>query len=82
MSVNVKGEVFLQNTEIALEELVAKLKAVTDARGGLDERIYRARRPPGRLRDGHEGDGADIGGGLPPRGAGDGGRAGLAALRA
>ena len=40
VSVNVKGEVFLQNTEIALEELVAKLKAVTDARGGLDERIY------------------------------------------
>ncbi len=40
VSVSVKGEVFLQNTEIALEELVAKLKAVTDARGGLDERIY------------------------------------------
>ena len=40
VSVNVKGEVFLQNTEIALDELVAKLKAVTDARGGLDERIY------------------------------------------
>jgi biopolymer transport protein TolR len=40
VSVNVKGQVFLQNTEIALEELVAKLKAVTDARGGLDERIY------------------------------------------
>ena len=40
VSVNVKGEVFLQNTEIGLEELVAKLKAVTDARGGLDERIY------------------------------------------
>ena len=40
VSVNVKGEVFLQNTEIALEELVAKLRAVTDARGGLDERIY------------------------------------------
>jgi biopolymer transport protein TolR len=40
VSVNVKGQVFLQNTEIALEELVPKLKAVTDARGGLDERIY------------------------------------------
>jgi biopolymer transport protein TolR len=40
VSVNTKGQVFLQNTEIALEELVAKLKAVTDARGGLDERIY------------------------------------------
>ena len=40
VSVNVKGQVFLQNTEIPIEELVAKLKAVTDARGGLDERIY------------------------------------------
>jgi biopolymer transport protein TolR len=40
VSVNVKGEVFLQNTKIPLEELVDKLKAVTDARGGLDERIY------------------------------------------
>jgi len=26
--------------EIAIEELVAKLKAVTEARGGMDERIY------------------------------------------
>jgi biopolymer transport protein TolR len=40
VSVNVKGEIFLQNTQVPLEELVAKLKAVTDARGGLDERIY------------------------------------------
>ena len=40
ISVNVEGKVFLQNTEIPIEELVAKLKAVTDARGGADERIY------------------------------------------
>ena len=40
VSVNVKAQVFLQNTEIPIDELVAKLKAVTDARGGLDERIY------------------------------------------
>ena len=40
VSVNVKGEVFLQNLEVPLDELVAKLKAVTEARGGLDERIY------------------------------------------
>ena len=40
VSVNVKGEVFLQNLQVSLDELVAKLKAVTDARGGLDERIY------------------------------------------
>jgi biopolymer transport protein TolR len=40
VSVNMKGEVYLQNSEVPLDELVAKLKAVTDARGGLDERIY------------------------------------------
>ena len=40
ISVNVKGQVFLQNTEIKLEELVSKLKAITDARGGADERIF------------------------------------------
>jgi len=42
LSVNVKGEVYLQssNTPIALDELVPKLQAVTQARGGLDERIY------------------------------------------
>jgi biopolymer transport protein TolR len=40
ISVNVQGQIFLQNTEIKLEDLVPKLKAITDARGGLDERIY------------------------------------------
>jgi biopolymer transport protein TolR len=40
LSVNLKGQVFLQNSEIPIDELVAKLKAVTQARGGLDERIY------------------------------------------
>jgi len=40
ISVNVRGQIFLQNTEIAPEELVPKLKAITDARGGLDERVY------------------------------------------
>jgi biopolymer transport protein TolR len=40
ISINVKGQVFLQNTEIKLEELVPKLKAITDARGGAEERIY------------------------------------------
>ena len=40
VSVNVKGEVYLQDAEIPLAELVAKLKAVTEARGGMDERIY------------------------------------------
>ena len=40
ISVDDKGKVFLQNTEIPVNELVAKLKAITDARGGMDERIY------------------------------------------
>jgi biopolymer transport protein TolR len=40
VSVNTKGEVFLQNTEIKVDELVAKLQAITQARGGNDERIY------------------------------------------
>ena len=40
LSVNLKGQVFLNDTEIKLDELIAKLKAITDARGGLDERIF------------------------------------------
>ena len=40
ISVNEKGQVFLQNAEIGVDELVPKLKAVSEARGGLDERIY------------------------------------------
>src|ERR1700740_473545 len=37
VSVNDKGQVFLQDSEIAVDELVAKLKAVTETRGGMDE---------------------------------------------
>src|ERR1700736_348565 len=41
ISLNVGGKVFLQNTEIGVEELVAKLKAISEARGsGFEERIY------------------------------------------
>ncbi|WP_315835529.1 protein TolR [Bradyrhizobium prioriisuperbiae] len=40
LSVNLKGEVFLNDTAIPIDELVPKLKAVTDARNGLDERIF------------------------------------------
>jgi biopolymer transport protein TolR len=40
ISVNTKGQVFLQNSEIKLDELVPKLKAIAEARGGADERIY------------------------------------------
>jgi biopolymer transport protein TolR len=38
VSVNDKGQVFLQNTEIKVEDLVPKLKAI--GKGGTDERIY------------------------------------------
>ena len=38
LSVNDKGQVFLQNTEIELDEIVPKLKAI--AKNGLEERIY------------------------------------------
>lgn len=40
VSVDTEGKVFLQNSEISVDELVPKLKAVTEARGGLDERIF------------------------------------------
>ena len=40
VSVKLDGEVFLQNAEIKVDELVPKLQAITQARGGLDERIY------------------------------------------
>ena len=40
MSVDIKGKVFINDAEVALNELVPKLKAITDARGGLEERIY------------------------------------------
>src|SRR5690606_13504482 len=40
VSVDENGKVFLQDSEISVDELVPKLKAVTEARGGLDERIY------------------------------------------
>ena len=40
ISVNDKGQVFLQNTQIPLEELVPKLQAIATARGSADERIY------------------------------------------
>jgi biopolymer transport protein TolR len=40
LSVNTQGQVFLMNSEIPVNELVDKLKAVTEARGGFDEKIY------------------------------------------
>src|SRR4030088_1081642 len=40
VSVNGKGQVYLQNTEIPVEELVAKLKSIAETRGGAEERIF------------------------------------------
>jgi biopolymer transport protein TolR len=40
VSVNGQGQVFLQDTEIPVDELVAKLTAVTESRGGMDERVF------------------------------------------
>ena len=40
VSIRTSGEVYLQNSEIKVDQLVPKLQAITQARGGLDERIY------------------------------------------
>ncbi len=40
LSVNIKGQVYLNDTEIPVDDLVAKLKAITETRGGMDERIF------------------------------------------
>src|SRR5579864_6834848 len=38
LSVNEKGQVFLQNGEISVDDLIAKLQAVAEARGGTEAR--------------------------------------------
>ena len=40
LSVDINGKVFINDTEVAINELIPKLKAITDARGGTEERIY------------------------------------------
>jgi len=40
VSVNDSGQIFLQNSEIKIEDLLPKLKAIADARRGTDEQIY------------------------------------------
>jgi biopolymer transport protein TolR len=40
VSVNTKGEVFLMNSEIKIDDLVPKLQAVAQTRGGNEERIF------------------------------------------
>ncbi len=77
VSVNEKGQIFLQNTEIQVDELVAKLKAITEARGGFDERIYVRGDRKVDYGYGDAGDGTVVGGGFPPRRAGDRSGAGL-----
>ncbi len=74
LSVNDKGQVFLQNTEIKLDEIVPKLKAI--AKNGAEERIYVRGDRKSRLRHGDEGHGPALGRRLSPRRAGDRVRAG------
>jgi biopolymer transport protein TolR len=40
VSVNDKGQIFLQNSEIAADDLVPKMLAVAEARGGVETRVY------------------------------------------
>ncbi|MDI4664922.1 protein TolR [Xanthobacter autotrophicus] len=40
LSVRENGQVYLGDSEIKYEDLVSKLQAVTQARGGLEERIF------------------------------------------
>lgn len=40
LSVDVRGKIFINDTEVSMNDLVPKLKAITDARGGTDERIF------------------------------------------
>ena len=40
VSVTEKGQIFLQNAEIKSEDLVAKLQAVAQARGGTEARVF------------------------------------------
>ena len=40
LSVNDKGQVFLQNAEISVDDLIPKLQAVAEARGGTEARVY------------------------------------------
>jgi len=40
VSVNNKGQVYLQNAEVAAADLIPKLQAVSQARGGTEARVY------------------------------------------
>jgi biopolymer transport protein TolR len=40
ISVTLEGKVFLQKTEIGVDELIPKLKAIAEARGGTEARVF------------------------------------------
>jgi biopolymer transport protein TolR len=40
VSVNDQGQIFLQNAEVSVDDLLPKLQAVAQARGGSEARIY------------------------------------------
>ena len=40
ISVNDKGQIFLQNSEVSADDLIPKMQAVAEARGGTEARIY------------------------------------------
>jgi len=40
VSVNDKDQVFLQNNEVSMDDLIPKLQAVAEARGGTEARLY------------------------------------------
>ena len=40
VSVNDKDQVFLQNSEVSMDDLIPKLQAVAEARGGTEARLY------------------------------------------
>ena len=40
ISVDDKGAIYLQNSAVALDDLLPKLQAIAEARGGSDARIY------------------------------------------
>jgi biopolymer transport protein TolR len=40
ISVNEKGQIYLQNSEIEVDALIPKLEAIAQARGGSEARIY------------------------------------------
>jgi len=40
LSVDTSGKVFINDTEVSMTDLIPKLKAIANERGGMDERIY------------------------------------------